>query len=136
MKIYSTQEGWGWGSTAESSFYKVGNRWISRVKKPKDMPTKDLKQHALKFWTDRPCGEVYAQGETLEQQLEAQARIRYALEPSLLPRDGKDALEIGVLMEEDHLEWARSELTRLVGLDLTDRAVEITRQRLSVWVSI
>jgi ubiquinone/menaquinone biosynthesis C-methylase UbiE len=103
------------------------------------MPTKDLKQQVRKFWNDRACGEVYAQGETREQQLEAQARARYALEPSLRPfarfadGKGKDVLEIGVGMGADHLEWARSEPTRLVGLDLTDRAVEITRQRLSLY---
>jgi ubiquinone/menaquinone biosynthesis C-methylase UbiE len=43
---------------------------------------------------------------------------------------GKVVLEIGVGMGADHLEWARSYLRRLAGVDLTLRAVGWTAERL------
>jgi ubiquinone/menaquinone biosynthesis C-methylase UbiE len=88
------------------------------------------------FWDAAACGEVYADGPTLAEQLDAQARIRYQLEPYLAPfarfaeGRGKDVLEIGVGMGADHLEWARSQPRSLTGVDLTPRAIELTRQRL------
>jgi ubiquinone/menaquinone biosynthesis C-methylase UbiE len=91
------------------------------------------------FWNARACGEVYATGETLREQLEAQARTRYELEPYLKPfarfeeGRGKDVLEIGVGMGADHLEWARSGPRSLTGVDLTLRAVEWTSGRLTAF---
>jgi ubiquinone/menaquinone biosynthesis C-methylase UbiE len=91
------------------------------------------------FWNARACGEVYATGDTLRDQLEAQARARYELEPYLKPfarfKDGeaRDVLEIGVGMGADHLEWARSRPRSLRGVDLTPRAVEWTSGRLAAF---
>jgi SAM-dependent methyltransferase len=90
------------------------------------------------FWDAAACGEVYADGPSLADQLATQARIRYELEPYLAPfarfDDGrdKDVLEIGVGMGADHLRWARSRPRSLTGVDLTPRAVELTRQRLGL----
>jgi SAM-dependent methyltransferase len=91
------------------------------------------------FWNRASCGEVYAQGDSLRAQLEAQARSRYELEP-YIPEfarfeegTGRDVLEIGVGMGADHLEWARSKPRSLSGVDLTPRAVEHTSRRLGLY---
>lgn len=95
-----------------------------------------LKEQVRDFWNRESCGERYATSDDPTQALDAQAEARYELEP-YLPRfarfaDGRDrdVLEIGVGMGADHLQWARSAPRRLVGIDLTPRAVEFTRARL------
>lgn len=97
------------------------------------------KETVKEFWQRRSCGEVYAEGDSLQQQLESHARARYELEP-FIPGfarfeegRGKDVLEIGVGMGSDHLEWARRGPRRLVGIDLTERAIDFTRQRLTLY---
>ncbi len=88
------------------------------------------------FWNAASCGEVYAEGTSRLEQLDAQAAARYALEPYIAgfarfaDGTGCDVLEIGVGMGADHLEWARSLPRTLVGIDLTPRAVEHTLFRL------
>lgn len=95
------------------------------------------KEEVLAFWDAASCGEVYAEGETSEEQFQAHSRARYNLEPYILDfarfEDGrdKDVLEIGVGMGADHLLWASHSPQRLVGVDLTPRAVEWTRRRLA-----
>lgn len=95
------------------------------------------KEEVLAFWEAASCGEVYAEGETLEEQFQAHAQARYSLEPYILDfgrfEDGrdKDVLEIGVGMGADHLLWANHRPRRLVGVDLSPRAVEWTRRRLA-----
>jgi len=87
------------------------------------------------FWNRQSCGEVYAAGDTLRDQLDAQARSRYELEPYIFDfarfadGRGKDVLEVGVGMGADHLEWAKASPRSLTGVDLTPRAIEITRAR-------
>ena len=62
------------------------------------------KEEVLAFWDAASCGEVYAEGETSEEQFQAHSRARYNLEPYILDfarfEDGrdKDVLEIGVGM--------------------------------------
>lgn len=91
------------------------------------------------FWNRRSCGEVYATGDTLAVQLEAQARARYELEPYIFEfarfdeGRGRDVLEIGVGMGADHLEWAKESPRSLTGIDLTPRAIELTRARLDTY---
>ncbi|MGE5100042.1 MAG: class I SAM-dependent methyltransferase [Deltaproteobacteria bacterium] len=91
------------------------------------------------FWNRRSCGEVYATGDTLAVQLEAQARARYELEPYIFEfarfdeGRGRDVLEIGVGMGADHLEWAKESPRSLTGIDLTPRAIEMTRARLDTY---
>ena len=90
------------------------------------------------FWNGESCGEVYARGGTAGDQLAAQAAARYALEPYLAPfarfEDGRGrrVLEIGVGMGADHLRFAEHNPARLVGLDLTARALGHTRNRLTL----
>jgi len=98
----------------------------------------ELKQQVRDFWQAAACGEVYAQGASLRERLDTQARTRYALEPYLARfarfEDGRslDVLEIGVGMGADHLEWARRSPRSLTGVDLTAQAVELTRARLGL----
>jgi SAM-dependent methyltransferase len=66
----------------------------------------------------------------------AQASKRYELEPYIAPfadfaaAEGRDVLEIGVGLGADHQRYSEAG-ARLTGVDLTERAVEHTRQRLA-----
>jgi len=97
------------------------------------------KQQVRDFWDQASCGEVYAQGATLRQRLEAQAATRHRLEPYIagfarFPEGaGCDVLEVGVGMGADHLEWAQAHPRRLAGVDHSARAVEFTRRRLGLY---
>lgn len=95
-----------------------------------------LKERVREYWERESCGEVYAEGRSLREQLAAQARARYELEPYLPgfarfdDASGRSVLEIGVGMGADHLEFARARPARLVGIDLTERALSYTTNRL------
>ncbi len=95
-----------------------------------------LKQRVRAFWEAAPCGEIYAQGDSLSAQLASSERARYELEPYLPGFAGfgqgacRDVLEIGVGMGVDHSNWARSGPKSLTGIDLTFPAVCHTRSRL------
>ena len=95
-----------------------------------------LKERVRDYWERESCGEVYAEGRTAREQLAAQARARYELEPYLAPfarfEDAKSrsVLEIGVGMGADHLAFAHAEPALLVGVDLTGRALSHTAARL------
>src|ERR1043166_1646541 len=98
-----------------------------------------LKDDVRRFWSEASCGEVYARGDSLLRQLQAQAQARYRLEP-YIPKfarfedgDGKDILEIGVGMGADHLRWAQAKPRSLAGFDLTERAVNYTRSRVNAY---
>jgi SAM-dependent methyltransferase len=99
-------------------------------------PTAELKERVRTFWDAAACGEVYARGNGEATDLERHAMQRYLLEPYIFDfarfheGAGRDVLDIGVGMGADHLEWARHRPKRLVGIDLTQRAVNFTRQRL------
>lgn len=94
------------------------------------------KDRVANFWEASACGEVYAQGADKREQLRRQAEERYRLEPYIQDfarfeeGAGKEILEIGVGMGADHERWAEANPSRLVGLDLTWRAVLLTRDRL------
>lgn len=102
-------------------------------------PNEALKQKVREFWNAASCGEVYAAGDDLRARLDEQGRRRYELEPYIpgmarfVEGTGKDVLEIGVGMGADHLEWAKARPKSLTGIDLTDRAVEFTRARLTAY---
>lgn len=98
-----------------------------------------LKDAVRDFWDQASCGETYAAGASERDYYESHARARYELEPYIpefagfVQGAGKQVLEIGVGMGADHVEWARHEPARLVGVDLTPRAIEHTRQRLALY---
>lgn len=95
------------------------------------------KEEVRRFWERLPCGSAYAEGGTGDARLSAVAAARDALEP-FIPSfarfdQGKDkyVLEVGIGPGVDHLQWAISEPGKLVGIDLTERAIETTRLRLA-----
>jgi SAM-dependent methyltransferase len=95
------------------------------------------KEAVRDYWEVASCGEVYARGRDLAEQLVAVREARYRLEP-YLPRfadfasgRGRDVLEIGVGMGCDHREWALAEPRSLTGVDLTQRAIDFTREHMS-----
>jgi len=99
----------------------------------------DLLEEVRDFWDDGSCGEVYAQGDDLKRQYEAQAKARYLLEPYLkkfaefdFAKD-KDVLEIGVGMGADHQQLAEAAPKSLHGIDLTPRAIDHVKNRLKIF---
>lgn len=85
------------------------------------------KSEVKAFWETEACGERYGPD---------QDRLRYQLEPEILSfagfesAAGKKVLEIGVGMGADFLRWVRAGADA-TGIDLTERAVELTRRRLA-----
>ena len=96
------------------------------------------KQAVHDFWNAASCGEsLYLRG-TETRAYADQAAKRYELEPYILSfadfpaaRD-RDVLEIGVGLGADHQRFAEAG-ARLVGVDLTERAVAHTGQRLAAF---
>ena len=84
------------------------------------------KEDVKEFWEHEACGERYGA---------EQDRLRYELEPEILgfggfdSAAGKRVLEIGVGMGADFMRWVRAGAVA-TGVDLTQRAVDLTRRRL------
>ncbi|MEB3330046.1 MAG: class I SAM-dependent methyltransferase [Candidatus Sericytochromatia bacterium] len=97
-----------------------------------------LKREVQAFWNQASCGEALYLVSSDREGYEAQARQRYALEPYIPAfagfegSHGKDVLEIGVGLGADHQRFAEAG-ARLVGIDLTPRAIEHTRARLTAF---
>jgi len=87
----------------------------------------ERKHQVAAFWEREACGERYGA---------EQDAVRYQLEPEILkvadfPSGfGRRILEIGVGMGADLTRWARAGAD-VTGIDLTERAVMLTRQRLA-----
>ncbi|MDG4550504.1 MAG: class I SAM-dependent methyltransferase [Candidatus Contendobacter sp.] len=98
----------------------------------------EAKQAVREFWNQAACGENLYLADTEMASYAAQAQTRYALEPYI--RDfarfeetrGLRVLEIGVGLGADHQQFAEAGAD-LWGIDLTERAIEHTRRRLSVF---
>jgi SAM-dependent methyltransferase len=93
------------------------------------------KQGVRDFWNEASCGEdLYLSGRD-RQAYDAQAKRRYELEPYIVPfagfegTAGRKVLEIGVGLGADHQRFAEAGAD-LHGLDLTERAIVHTRNRL------
>jgi 2-polyprenyl-3-methyl-5-hydroxy-6-metoxy-1,4-benzoquinol methylase len=96
------------------------------------------KQQVHDFWNEAACGEnLYLQTTDREGYL-SQSAERYRLEPFILPFanfetwKGKKVLEVGVGLGADHQRFGEAG-ANLYGIDLTERAVEHTRQRLALF---
>lgn len=94
------------------------------------------KEDVRDFWNEAACGEkLYLEGLNVEG-FRKQAETRYELEPFIIPfadfgaAKGKKVLEIGVGLGADHQCFAEAGAL-LTGIDLTPRAIEMTRQRLN-----
>lgn len=85
------------------------------------------KKSVAAFWESEACGERYG---------DEQDTARYVLEPEILrvadfaSGRGKRVLEIGVGMGADFVRWVRAGADA-AGIDLTHRAVTLTRARLA-----
>ncbi|MGH7648174.1 MAG: class I SAM-dependent methyltransferase, partial [Gemmatimonadaceae bacterium] len=109
------------------------------AKQEESVGTRDaLKASVQEFWDAASCGEVYASGDTDRERYESHARARYSLEPYIADfakfatARGRDVLEVGVGMGADHAEWARNGPRSLTGIDLTPRAIDHTKTRLTI----
>ncbi len=96
------------------------------------------KQQVHDFWNEAACGEnLYLQTSDRAGYM-AQSAERYRLEPFIRPfadfeaAKGRRVLEIGVGLGADHQRFAEAG-SDLYGIDLTERAVEHTRHRLTLF---
>jgi len=96
----------------------------------------ESKQRVHDFWNEASCGEaLYLSGQDVVG-FNAHLKHRYTLEPFILDfakfseAKGLNVLEIGVGLGADHQMFAQAG-ARLYGIDLTERAIEHTRQRLA-----
>lgn len=95
------------------------------------------KQRVQEFWEEAACGEKLLLGSPDLEGFETQAAERYRLEPYIIPfadfenSMGLDVLEIGLGLGADHERFAQAG-AKLYGIDLTRRAVEITKHRLAM----
>lgn len=97
------------------------------------------KREVKDFWNKASCGEeILLKGTTEMEAYDTEARLRYELEPEILlfgkfeESNGKKVLEIGVGLGADHQQFAQSG-ANLFGIDLTERAIEHTLKRLSLF---
>ena len=97
----------------------------------------ELKAAVCAHWQDEPCGTRNLEREDRRAFFLQLERERYAAEP-YLPRfarferaRGKRLLEVGVGAGTDFINWVRHGAVA-TGVDLTDHAVELTRERLAL----
>ncbi|MDA9321720.1 class I SAM-dependent methyltransferase [Gammaproteobacteria bacterium] len=87
------------------------------------------------FWNSESCGERHAEGNSEIERYNSQEQTRYKLEPYILnfacfnDFQNLDVLEIGVGFGADHSRIAQSGPKSLVGVDLTQRAIDNTKVR-------
>jgi SAM-dependent methyltransferase len=100
------------------------------------MPMNKNKQQVHDFWNNSSCGEALYLSSDDQAGFIAQAQLRYELEPFILDfakfekAKGKKVLEIGVGLGADHQKFAEAG-SDLYGIDLTERAVAHTKNRLA-----
>lgn len=96
------------------------------------------KKQVYDFWEHAACGEDLYLATTDRQGYQAQSDMRYCLEPFILDfadfpsARGRRILEIGVGLGADHQSFAEAG-AELYGIDLTERAVDHTQQRLQAF---
>lgn len=96
-------------------------------------------EEVYNFWEAESCGERHAVGHSSMERFQAEDALRYKLEPFILEFasfndfKGLDVLEIGVGFGADHVRIARSRPRLLVGVDLTERAIQHTTDRLKLY---
>jgi len=96
------------------------------------------KQAVHDFWNAASCGESLYLRSSERDAYSEQATKRYALEPYIVTfadftsARERDVLEIGVGLGADHQRFAQAG-ARLTGVDLTERAVAHTCQRLAAF---
>ncbi len=102
-----------------------------------DMSIESDKTAVRDFWDQAACGERLYLQDVNADAFRVQAQLRYELEPFILSfarfdeARGKRVLEIGVGLGADHQRFAEAGAS-LSGVDLTPRAIEMTRKRLAL----
>lgn len=98
----------------------------------------DAKSAVREFWERKPCGSTHATAHEGTKEYFAQVeRRRHELEPFIehfadfRSADGLRVLEIGVGLGTDFIRFARAG-AEAVGVDLTERAVSLVRERLAL----
>jgi ubiquinone/menaquinone biosynthesis C-methylase UbiE len=97
-----------------------------------------IKTQVHDFWSEASCGENLYLTNTDKAGYIAQSTERYRLEPFILTfadfesAKDKKVLEIGVGLGADHQRFAQAGAD-LYGIDLTERAVQHTAQRLKLF---
>jgi ubiquinone/menaquinone biosynthesis C-methylase UbiE len=99
----------------------------------------DLKARVQHHWEEEACGARYGGPFSPDEAafFEASARRRYGLEPYIPSfagfgdAAGKRVLEVGVGMGADFANWC-SHAAHATGVDLTDKALALTRRRLAL----
>ncbi len=90
-----------------------------------------------RFWDAHPCGAALVDAGDPREFFAGHARERYGWEPHIHPVArfhefaGRDVLEIGCGIGADGVEFARHG-ARYTGIDLTETAAAMTRQRLEL----
>lgn len=98
----------------------------------------DPKAQVQSFWDEASCGERLLLASTDRAGFSGQAVERYQLEPYIVDFAsferwrGKRVLEIGVGLGADHQRFVEAGADT-TGIDLTPRAVEMTRRRLDAF---
>ena len=97
----------------------------------------NLKERVRTHWDAHPCGTRDIPQHDRASFFAELERERYSWEP-YIPKfaqfergRGRDVLEIGVGAGTDFVNWVRTG-ARATGVDLTERAIELTRERLSL----
>jgi ubiquinone/menaquinone biosynthesis C-methylase UbiE len=104
---------------------------VANARSIPELKPSDLKNEVQEFWNADPCGTRYLDS---EEDFEAHARARYALEPYIpefaqfASSRGLRVLEIGVGMGADYLEWLKAG-ARATGIDMSDASLERARRR-------
>ena len=99
---------------------------------------KNNKEKVENFWNNASCGESLLLKKSDILGYKNQADERYRLEPYIIPFagfsdfSGKKVLEIGVGLGADHQRFSEADAI-LSGIDLTERAVRYTRDRLKLF---
>ena len=87
------------------------------------------------FWNENSCGEIYAKGRDQAEKYATETKTRYLLEPYIKDFaefesfEDLNVLEIGIGMGSDHSSIAYSNPKSLIGIDLTERAINHTKSR-------
>ena len=97
----------------------------------------NLKESVKQHWEDETCGTRLAEGTERLEFFDSISRNRYKVEPFILEFaefqnfSGKNILEIGVGAGADFENWVQNGAVA-TGLDLTEAAIELTRERLAL----
>lgn len=100
------------------------------------MTDPNQKQEVHAFWNEASCGEALYLNGTDPEGFASQLKRRYELEPYILDFAqfeefrGRKVLEIGIGLGADHQKFSEVG-AELYGIDLTERAVAHTRNRLA-----